>query len=486
MIKILIVEDESIVGMALKDMLKHLGYSVLDIIHTGEEAIQKAIDLQPDLILMDIKLKGNIDGIEAASKIRSQFDVPIIFITAYADEETVKRAKFTQPFAYIIKPFNELSLKSNIELTLHKYQLDKKLKENKKYLENIINSVSELLFLVDSNNKIITWNQTAEAITGFKYKELKNRSITDLSLFKDPEEFITILDTVRNGDKKISGNQNIIIISKRGLNKIINISKPSLLNDSFDAQSEVVIVGKDITSEMSIIDHISQGDCYLWYEKDHDTLINLLTSLQRINYSCLFISRSVSEEIRIQLSRKGNMSLLISNQPHQNVESISDLETLKTSIQTYTDQHEHAAIIINRIEFFILKYSFKDVILKIFEIADIIRANNSLLFIHINPQAIDEGQRAILEDEFTLLPDYQLEELTVQHDYLQFLNYLFSEKQKNHIVTYKKLKDEMKLTYPTISKKLQELENSGLVIIYKQGRAKIIEITSKGEHLIKQ
>jgi len=158
--------------MALKDMLEILDYSVISCVLTGEEAINKAIKLSPDIILMDIKLKGNIDGIQAAQKIRKEKDIPIIFITAFADEQTIQRAKISEPYAYIIKPFNELALKSNIEITLYKHKLEDELKVNQKHLVNIINSISDLLFSVDKENKIKIWNTKAKQLFGYAENEI--------------------------------------------------------------------------------------------------------------------------------------------------------------------------------------------------------------------------------------------------------------------------------------------------------------------------
>ncbi|MDA0524192.1 response regulator [Methanococcoides alaskense] len=125
--KILIVEDEKIVALGIKKMLKNLGYLVPSIASSGEEAISKAEITFPDLILMDIMLKGDMDGLEAADKIRKSFDVPVVFLTAYSDDKILERAKRTKPYGYIIKPFEENSLHMTIELALRNYREEKEL-----------------------------------------------------------------------------------------------------------------------------------------------------------------------------------------------------------------------------------------------------------------------------------------------------------------------------------------------------------------------
>ncbi|OPX57418.1 MAG: two-component response regulator [Methanobacterium sp. PtaB.Bin024] len=130
--RILVVEDEAIVAMGIKQKLEELDYQVIDIVYTGEDAVKTALETEPDLILVDIVLKGNMDGIEAASKIRKQLDVPIIYLTAYSDEEVLERARRTEPYGYIIKPFKKSELNANLEMAIYKHAKDKKKSETLK------------------------------------------------------------------------------------------------------------------------------------------------------------------------------------------------------------------------------------------------------------------------------------------------------------------------------------------------------------------
>jgi class 3 adenylate cyclase/CheY-like chemotaxis protein len=115
--------------------MKKFGYRVTDIISSGEEVMSRAIELKPDLVLMDIRLSGNMSGIEVAGEIKRIMDIPIIYLTAYADRETIQKAKLTEPFAYIEKPFEEKSLRTSIEIAVHKHQISKKLRERTIELE---------------------------------------------------------------------------------------------------------------------------------------------------------------------------------------------------------------------------------------------------------------------------------------------------------------------------------------------------------------
>ncbi len=142
-LKILVVEDEVIVAQDIAGRLKKLGYAVTATVSSGEEAIQKAIENPPDLVLMDIVLKGDMDGITAAEKIRTNRNVPTVFLTAYADDQTLQRAKLTDPFGYIIKPFQQNDLRVAIEIALHRHEIETKMRESLKAAEAVRESVEE-------------------------------------------------------------------------------------------------------------------------------------------------------------------------------------------------------------------------------------------------------------------------------------------------------------------------------------------------------
>ena len=147
--KIFVVEDESIVSLEIQSRLKSLGYAISGAAASGDEAIRKVIDLKPDLILMDIRIKGDMDGIETAAEIKKIYDIPIIFLTAYADPVTIQRAKITDPFGYIIKPFEERELHISIEIALYKDHSQKLLREKDKWLSTILRSVGDAVIATD-------------------------------------------------------------------------------------------------------------------------------------------------------------------------------------------------------------------------------------------------------------------------------------------------------------------------------------------------
>ena len=176
--KILIVEDESIEALNFELYINSFGYHVVGIASTGEDAIRKVDELNPDLVLMDIVLKGDMDGIEAASKIKEKIDIPLVYLTAHPDENALKRAKLTSPYGYIVKPIQKSVLQNTIELALYKHSMERKLKESQEHLENFFNNAPIGIF--------------QSSVEGKLYQV--NKSLSDMLWYESPEEFISTVN----------------------------------------------------------------------------------------------------------------------------------------------------------------------------------------------------------------------------------------------------------------------------------------------------
>ena len=170
---ILIVEDEQIVAADIRNRLQALGYSVPAIVSSGEEALAKIPEIRPDVLVMDIVLHGPMDGIETAKQVRAAFDLPIVYLTAYTDEETAQRAKITEPYGYILKPFDERELRFAIEMALHKHRLETGVRQREKQFEQIAENPLEILWLIDcATSAAVYVSPACEQSLGRTAKEL--------------------------------------------------------------------------------------------------------------------------------------------------------------------------------------------------------------------------------------------------------------------------------------------------------------------------
>jgi two-component system, cell cycle sensor histidine kinase and response regulator CckA len=184
---ILVVEDEKIVAMEIQDALRKMGYHVPTTAMSGEEAVRKTKELRPMLVLMDIKLKAGMDGIEAAIQIKKECPVPIVFMTAHADRETFLRSHIAEPYDYIIKPFQMKELNKRIEMALFRSRIEKHQKEREQWMADTLNGISEGIVTTDLRGIIQFINSTAETITGWTDGEALRRPIQEVFPLTDEE-----------------------------------------------------------------------------------------------------------------------------------------------------------------------------------------------------------------------------------------------------------------------------------------------------------
>lgn len=192
-INVLVVEDESIVSKDIQYSLKKLGYNVVGAAATGEKAIELAGELSPNIILMDIMLKGQITGIEASAEIKEKYNIPIIFLTAYADENTLSKAKVTEPYAYIIKPFKEIDLHTSIEMALYKHGKELEVLRERDMLYSVVeNKESTEFIFVKSKSRLIKLNTKdiyyIEALKDYVVINAASARYTIHSTMKDIED----------------------------------------------------------------------------------------------------------------------------------------------------------------------------------------------------------------------------------------------------------------------------------------------------------
>lgn len=214
--EILVVEDEAIVAESIRIKLKKMGYSVISTASSADEAIRKTWEYLPDLVLMDIVLQGEMDGIEAAGQIHTLFDIPVVYLTAYSDEKTLLRAKITEPFGYIIKPFKERELQVAIEISLFKHDMEKKLKERNEWFSVTLNSISDGVIATDSKGCVIFMNTVAQSMTGWEL---------DMADGKPLKEVLSIVS-----EKMGQVNENLLQ-ARDGTRIPIDISTNSIKDD---------------------------------------------------------------------------------------------------------------------------------------------------------------------------------------------------------------------------------------------------------------
>ena len=246
--KILIVEDERIIAKYIQNTLRALGYDISAIVSSGEEAIKMAGEVRPDLVLMDIVLKGDMDGIEAAEQIRNLFDIPVVYLTAYANEKLFQRAKITEPFGYILKQFEERELQIAVEIALYKFEMTQKLKESEKWFFTTLKSIGDAVITTDIHGHVTFINSVAERMVGWKEEDALGKLIEDIFHTVDVETGEPIENPVREvlREGTIACLKNVLLINKEGVKISIDDSGAPIKTEK-GALFGVVLVFHDVT-----------------------------------------------------------------------------------------------------------------------------------------------------------------------------------------------------------------------------------------------
>ena len=184
--RIMVVEDEAVISLEIQDRLTKMGHSICGTAASGEEALSVATAKCPDLILMDINLRGDVDGVQTAQQIHDRMEIPVIYLTAFADDRTVERARLTEPFGYLIKPFSEKELYAAIEVALYKNSMDAKLRDSERRYATTVRCIADCVIVTDIDMRIILMNPAAQGVTGWKQAEAIGKRLDEV--FKIVEE----------------------------------------------------------------------------------------------------------------------------------------------------------------------------------------------------------------------------------------------------------------------------------------------------------
>jgi PAS domain S-box-containing protein len=247
--KVLVVDDEVVVAEDIRRQLRSLGYTVVGVASSGSDAIRLGAEHRPDLILMDIKLKGSMDGIETARAIQARFNIPVIYLTAFSDEETLARARHTLPLAYLIKPFVRTDLRAAVELALFRHRLAKAADQRGRWLDAVLQAIGDAVITVDPSGRITILNQSAEAVTGWTQGEAIGRPIGDIMILLDPDTRRPVtnpaLEAIQTARIAGSGTIASILVEREGTERMVR-SNTALIYDPQGLPAGAVLVFRPV------------------------------------------------------------------------------------------------------------------------------------------------------------------------------------------------------------------------------------------------
>ena len=260
--KILVVEDEIIVARDIQMQLTELGYLAVGYANTGLEAIDLVRSLKPDLILMDIQLAGEMDGIQAAQNIRMQFSLPVVFLTAFAADDILARAKLTEPFGYVLKPFSERELRTVIEMALYRHEADLKLRRSEENLSITLQSIGDGVIATDAQGLVTRMNPTAERLTGWRLDEALGKPLTEVFNIVNERTRIKSVNPVQlvmQHGKVVGLANHTILIAQNGKREYHIFDSAAPIRDTSGKIVGVVLVFSDVTERSHLEDQLRES-----------------------------------------------------------------------------------------------------------------------------------------------------------------------------------------------------------------------------------
>ena len=368
----------------------------------------------------------------------------------------------------------------SIDVTNEK-ESERKVIDTKNYLQNVIDSASEIIFTIGSNYKIKTWNKSARMITGYKQSHVIGKSISKLTLFRNQGELKDYIQTIFKG--KIATLEELTIITSLGLKRKFSVS-PSFILDESKSVNEILFVCRDITHEKETHGKLLLGKSYLISEETSKTTVEIFAGMLHTEHPGLYISRTIDSKITNIFTDVTPTIVKLSKEKDKKYLTCSNFEELLPIVKDYVSKEKQSIVLLDRIDYLLINSSFESMIKNIYRLNDMIEKHNCLLLIHINPSLLDKTQMAILKEELHRLPEQKIDDLQLEETMFEILDYIQIESRRNILVSYSKIRNEFSISKVTAQKRIESLLEKGLIFSKKQGRIKTLHITDKGKNLL--
>jgi PAS domain S-box-containing protein len=366
----------------------------------------------------------------------------------------------------------------------HKAQIE--MQETKKYIENIINSASEIIFSVDTNGTVTLWNERTAQITGYPSKSIIGKKILSISIIQESKGFKSYMDRCCRIPSKPF---DVKILTKHGESRLLRIQGSPVKKES-ELIKGVVFTGRDITSDAQIHGHLVTGASYLILEEDNSKAIDLLNGLLLNDFKGLFITREISQRLFDNLLVALPVTQYFFSQHVSLLDNesaiISDPSALITVISNFFTGNEKSIVLIDRLDYFIALHGFTTVMQMVYTLSSIASKNEGIILIRLNPEVISSTELAILNEELKSLPEQSVENITIDNKLFDILQFVERQNTNKALVSFKNVSKKFSITKVTTAKRINSLEEKDLVTIKKRGRLKTIYVTDKGKRLLQR
>jgi len=493
--RVLVVEDEMIVANQIKRKLKKIGYAVVATVRTGEKAVEIAAKENPDIALMDIKLAGKMDGVEAADELRIRLGIPVIYLTAHADETTLQRAKITGPLGYIVKPFEEVDLKSNIAISLYRSKVDKKLKESEDRYRKLFNGIPIPLFRMTEDGQVLDANTALVNALKFADRECFDE-VRIPAMFLDPgdkdryetlmgesgviRDFETQLQCKDGSTIWVSINSRLMI-GGEGVGKDVGDGKSDGegVTVFHEGSLEDITQRKNAEEEMKrklMKFKLEEGNLYLVKEATPSLSIEAMKDLLTIGYSGTVLSRAGEADWKVRLNEEFTYFWLAQSGGKRTIKP--DLSRLKSLVSGLSRRN---VLIIDRFDYLIFTSDFTSSLEFLHYLREQAVLRQFIVILSLDPLTVKKQELRLIELECREIESQH--QSILSDDHLSLLRFVYKQNAIGLKPSYSNIAKDLRISRPTVRKRLIFLISTGYVIEHSKGNSKVLELTHRGREL---
>ncbi len=519
-IEILLIEDSENDAMLLEWELKRGGLRTrLKRVYTLKALKEEISNNHYDMVISDYVLPS-FTGMSALQLVRDNDEtIPFILMSGKIGEETAVEAIRNGANDYIMKDnmarlptavtraLEEAAVKN--ERSKAKEELTTSLEELKRrsaqledsnlllqseveirkraqlaaaeasdYRLNIIDSASELVFSIDNNHRVTTWNRSIKTLTGIDDREVINRGLEHLPAFPGAK---MMMDEVNEAVLVGRTTVEFPLVTKEGSKKIVR-AIASVIKGPKDISLGILFVGKDITPDLEAHGKLIEGFGYLVKEREMGPAMTLFANLCRLGHEGLVITRANPDLLGSWIDPSDPVRVVPLNARAHGAQD--PLHMVLTQVEAFCSREGRGVILLDGTHYLIAQTSFARFLQALFAISDLVARSRPILLVRIDPLTLDARELALMENELLPLPSQRLGDVRIADEEYELLRYIHEQNQNNGIVTLKKAMVKLAVSHVTVAKRIEVLESSGLIYVKKQGRYRTPFLTEKGKALL--
>jgi PAS domain S-box-containing protein len=350
--------------------------------------------------------------------------------------------------------------------------------EAKDYMIDVVDSASELIFAIDNNRRVTTWNRSIKVLTGYDDKEIVNRGLQNLPAFPSAR---TLLDEVASSNVDERVPVEFPLETKEGSKKIVR-AIASHIRGPKDVSMGILFVGRDITPDLEAHGKLIDGFGYLVKERDIGPAMGLFANLCRLGHEGLLITRANPDMLGSWIEPSDPVGIVPLNDRAHGQQDV--LAMVQSRVDAFCARPGKRVILIDGTHYLIAQTSFDRFLRSLFAINDVVARSRPILLVRVDPETLETRELALLENELLPLPGQKIQDVRIADEEYELLRYINEQNQGNAIVTLKKATAKLNVSHVTVAKRIEALEESGLIYVKKKGRYRTPYLTEKGKVLL--